>query len=122
MKTILIVDDKRSAQRLVADYLSEKGFRTVAANNGREALFVARHENPDLVLLDIMMPEMDGYEAMKRIRAQERFKTVPMIALTAKAMKDDRSKCIEAGANDYCSKPVDMEKLTALMRVWLHKT
>lgn len=122
-KKVLVVDDDMRNIYAMSASLEEMGFDITIANNGIEAL-EAMDENPDfdLVLMDIMMPEMDGYEAMKRIRAQERFKTVPMIALTAKAMKDDRSKCIEAGANDYCSKPVDMEKLTALMRVWLHKT
>ena len=67
------------------------------------------------------MPEMDGYEAMARIREQPRFAALPVLALTAKAMKDDRAKCLDAGANDYCSKPIDMSKLTSLMRVWLHK-
>ena len=71
--------------------------------------------------MDIMMPEMDGYQAMGHIRQQPRFATLPILALTAKAMKDDRSKCLEAGANDYCSKPIDMSKLTSLMRVWLHR-
>ena len=71
--------------------------------------------------MDIMMPEMDGYEAMGRIRQQPRFTGLPILALTAKAMKDDRAKCLEAGANDYCSKPIDMSRLTSLMRVWLHK-
>ena len=75
----------------------------------------------DIVLMDIMMPEMDGYEAMTHIREQARFQKLPMLALTAKAMKDDRAKCIQAGANDYCSKPIDMAKLTSLLRVWLHK-
>ena len=71
--------------------------------------------------MDIMMPEMDGYEAMSLIREQSRFQKLPILALTAKAMKDDRAKCIQAGANDYCSKPIDMAKLTSLLRVWLHK-
>ena len=71
--------------------------------------------------MDIMMPEMDGYEAMSLIRKQTRFQKLPILALTAKAMKDDRAKCLEAGANDYCSTPIDMGKLTSLMRVWLHK-
>lgn len=121
-KKVLVVDDDMRNIYALSATLEEMGFEITIANNGLEAV-EAMDANPDfdLVLMDIMMPEMDGYEAMRRIRAQERFKEVPMIALTAKAMKDDRAKCIEAGANDYCSKPVDMEKLTALMRVWLHK-
>src|SRR6185312_10029055 len=90
------------------------------ANTGVEAL-KKLDENPatDIVLMDIMMPEMDGYEAMQEIRKQNRFNKLPIIALTAKAMKNDREKCIAAGANDYTSKPVDVEKLVSLMRVWL---
>ena len=71
--------------------------------------------------MDIMMPEMDGYEAMKRIRSQGKYKNLPVIALTAKAMKDDKQKCIDAGANDYITKPIDIERLLSLMRVWLSK-
>src|SRR6185369_15218930 len=81
MKTIMIVDDKISVQRLIADYLSEHGFRAVVANNGREALYVSRHEKPDLVLLDIMMPEMDGFEFMRHFRRE---RATPVIMLTAK--------------------------------------
>ena len=102
--------------------LEELGFDITIANNGREALDVLEeHPDMDIVLMDIMMPEMDGYEAMTHIREQARFQKLPMLALTAKAMKDDRAKCIQAGANDYCSKPIDMAKLTSLLRVWLHK-
>jgi CheY-like chemotaxis protein len=77
------------------------------------------HPDIHLVLMDIMMPEMDGYEAMQRIRAQMRFNKLPVIALTAKAMKDDKQKCIDAGANDYITKPIDVDRLLSLMRVWL---
>jgi len=75
----------------------------------------------DLVLMDIMMPEMNGYEAMEHIRKDKRFEKLPIIALTAKAMKGDREKCIAAGANEYLSKPVEKEKLVSMLRVWLYK-
>ncbi len=120
-KLLLVDDDMRNIYALSAQ-LEELGFEISLANNGREALNTL-DENPDmdLVLMDIMMPEMDGYEAMQKIREQQRFQKLPIIALTAKAMKEDRAKCIDAGANDYCSKPLDMTKLTSLMRVWLQK-
>ena len=90
------------------------------ANNGREAITRLKEDDQiDVVLMDIMMPEMDGYEAMQEIRKERRFAKLPIIALTAKAMKNDREKCIEAGANDYISKPVDMDKLLSMLRVWL---
>ncbi len=92
------------------------------ADNGELALQkLAQEENIELVLMDIMMPVMDGYEAMRKIRQQACFKQLPIIALTAKAMPEDRSKSIEAGANDYCTKPVDVDKLISMMRVWLFK-
>lgn len=120
-KLLLVDDDMRNIYALSAQ-LEEFGFDITIANNGKEAL-QALEDNPamDIVLMDIMMPEMDGYEAMTLIREQGRFQKLPILALTAKAMKDDRNKCLEAGANDYCSKPIDMGKLTSLMRVWLHK-
>ena len=120
-KLLLVDDDMRNIYALSAQ-LEELGFDITIANNGREALeTLDQAPDMDIVLMDIMMPEMDGYEAMGRIRAQDRFQKLPILALTAKAMKDDRAKCIDAGANDYCSKPIDMAKLTSLMRVWLHK-
>jgi len=90
------------------------------ANNGQEALdILARNEHIDLVLMDIMMPVMDGYEAIEKIRENKKFANLPIIAVTAKAMKGDREKTIAVGANDYISKPVDVDKLISLMRVWL---
>ncbi|HEX4974527.1 MAG TPA: response regulator, partial [Pseudomonadales bacterium] len=98
------------------------GFDIEIATNGKEALDVlAQSPDKDMVLMDIMMPEMDGYEAMTEIRKNVRFDKLPIIALTAKAMKNDKQKCIEAGANDYITKPIDADKLLSLMRVWLHK-
>ncbi|NJO16900.1 MAG: response regulator [Thioploca sp.] len=120
-KKVLIVDDDiRNVFALTAT-LEDKNMEIVVAHNGLQAL-QALPDNPDVavVLMDIMMPEMDGYEATRKIRAQPRFRKLPIIALTAKAMKDDKAKCIAAGANDYLSKPVDSERLLSLLRVWLY--
>jgi CheY-like chemotaxis protein len=94
----------------------------LGATNGRQAIDII-HKTPDLsaVLMDIMMPEMDGYETMRQIRADARFRSLPMLALTAKAMKGDREKCLQAGASDYIAKPVNTDQLLSLLRVWLHR-
>ncbi|GAB3649491.1 response regulator [Echinicola sediminis] len=119
-KKLLLVDDDMRNIFALSSSLQQHGLKVEIANNGLEALDkLQQTEGIDLVLMDIMMPEMDGYEAMKNIRSGNTYKEVPIIALTAKAMKNDREKCIEAGANDYISKPVDMDKLLSLMRVWL---
>ena len=118
MKTILIVDDKVSAQRLIADYMTANGFRTVTANNGREALYVARHEKPDLVLLDIMMPEMDGYEFLRHFRKE---RNTPVIMLTAKMEETDKVVGLELGADDYVTKPFGMAELVARVRAVLRR-
>jgi len=121
-KTILIVDDDMRNIFALSKILKEHGMQVVKAENGKIALEVLGQEKSiDLILMDIMMPEMDGYEAMKKIRAQEKFKNTPIIALTAKAMKDDKQKCIDAGANDYITKPTDLDRLLSLIRVWLSK-
>jgi signal transduction histidine kinase/CheY-like chemotaxis protein len=121
-KKVLIVDDDIRNSFALTTFLEEKQMTVFIADHGKEALTLL-DEEPDiaLVLMDIMMPEMDGYEAMQKIRGQTRFRKLPIIALTAKAMKGDKAKCIDAGANDYLSKPVDMEQLTSLMRVWLYQ-
>ena len=120
-KTVLMVDDDMRNIFALSSVLEEKGMRVLVAENGKEALEML-DTNPEieLVLMDIMMPEMDGYQTMQEIRKDVRFSTLPMIALTAKAMKGDRQKSIDAGANDYLSKPVDIEKLLSLLRVWLY--
>ncbi|MFV7235712.1 response regulator [Flavobacterium sp. ZB4R12] len=121
-KKILLVDDDMRNVFALSKILQERGMEVIKSENGKNALdMLDTHTDIDLVLMDIMMPEMDGYEAMKRIRSQIKFKNLPMIALTAKAMKDDKQKCIDAGANDYITKPIDVERLLLLMRVWLSK-
>lgn len=119
MKTILIVDDKMSVQHMIADYLSENGFHTVNASNGREALFVARHEKPDLVLLDIMMPEMDGFEFMRYFRKERK---TPVIMLTARVEETDKVVGLELGADDYVTKPFGMAELVARIRAVLRRS
>jgi hypothetical protein len=111
----------------LSSLLEPKGARVEIARNGREALeFLTRAALPgasqvDLVLMDIMMPEMDGLTAMREIRRRPDWRKLPIIALTAKAMRDDQEKCLAAGANDYIAKPLDVEKLLSLVRVWLPK-
>jgi CheY-like chemotaxis protein len=122
-KRVLIVDDDMRNTFALAKVLQDKGMKTVKAEDGGRALEVLereQEENFDLVLMDIMMPVMDGYETIKQIRKRRCFKKLPIIALTAKAMKDDRSRCLAAGANDYLAKPVDTERLLALLRLWLY--
>jgi CheY-like chemotaxis protein len=121
-KKILVVDDDMRNVFALSKILTGKGMKVSKAVNGKMALEVIEKEgNFDLVLLDIMMPEMDGYETTKRLREMPKFRNLPVIALTAKAMKDDRQKCIDAGANDYLAKPVNVDKLLSLMRVWLYR-
>jgi len=118
MKTILVVDDKSSVRTLVRDYLTAEGFRVVAAENGRDALYAARHEKPDLILLDIMMPEMDGYEFL-RLHRKER--NTPVILLTAKLEESDKVLGLELGADDYITKPFGMRELVARIRAVLRR-
>ncbi|SFH41571.1 response regulator [Pedobacter insulae] len=121
-KKILVTDDDMRNIFALSTALQSYDMQIVIANNGREAIEKLNSvEDIDLVLMDIMMPEMDGYEAMTQIRKQKKFDTLPIIALTAKAMKNDREKCIAAGANDYISKPVNIDHLLSMMRVWLSK-
>ncbi len=121
-RKILLVDDDMRNTYALSRVLQKSALNVVMADNGKLALERLEAE-PDIemVVMDIMMPVMDGYEAIRAIRAQRRFEKLPVIALTAKAMSEDRAKCLEAGANDYMTKPVDVEKLLSLMRVWLFK-
>jgi CheY-like chemotaxis protein/signal transduction histidine kinase/CHASE3 domain sensor protein len=121
-KKILIVDDDMRNSFALSKLLSDKGVIVKIAKDGQKALEVlAQEPQVDLVLMDIMMPVLDGYETTRRIRAQQRFKNLPILALTAKAMKEDREKCLAAGANDYLSKPVDVDRLFSMLRVWLYQ-
>src|SRR5690606_22828089 len=102
--------------------LEEEGMECITAENGKEAIAVLQEQkDTDIVLMDVMMPEMDGYEATQAIRKMKKFQKLPVIALTAKAMKGDREKCLSAGMSDYVAKPVNIQQLLSLMRVWLYK-
>ncbi len=121
-KKVLIVDDDMRNVFALSSLLEEKGIKVIVGRNGKEGIQkLNENTDADLILMDIMMPIMDGYQAMKEIRSELRFSTIPIIALTAKAMKDDRQKSIDAGANDYLTKPIDLERLISLLRVWLYK-
>ncbi|MDQ8697349.1 HAMP domain-containing protein [Hyphomicrobium sp. LHD-15] len=120
--SVLLVDDDARNIFALSSVLERRGMNVLTATTGREAI-ACLNENPDtsLVLMDIMMPEMDGYQTMQAIRAESRWRRLPIIALTAKAMKGDREKCLEAGASDYLAKPVNTEQLLAALRMWLHR-
>ncbi len=120
-KVILVVDDDVRNIYSLTNALEEEGMKCLTAENGRAAINVLKnHPEIKVVLMDVMMPEMDGYEATKEIRTMPKFSKLPIIALTAKAMKGDREKCLEVGMNDYIAKPVKVEQLLSLMRVWLY--
>ncbi len=121
-RTVLIVDDDVRNIFALTTFLERSDMRVLYAESGREG--IARLQDApevDAVLMDVMMPQMDGYETMRAIRDHPRFRHLPIIAVTAKAMKGDREKCIEAGASDYIAKPVDMDQLLSLLRVWLYR-
>jgi CheY-like chemotaxis protein len=114
-------DDARNIFALTT-MLENHRMEVLSATNGRQAIEVIQN-TPELsaVLMDIMMPDMDGYATMRQIRSDARFRALPILALTAKAMKGDREKCLEAGASDYIAKPVDADQLLSLLRVWLYR-
>jgi CheY-like chemotaxis protein len=119
-KQILLVDDDVRNIFALGSALESKGAKVIIARNGQEAVDATKdHPGVDLVLMDIMMPVMDGYQATREIRKDARFGKLPIIAVTAKAMPDDRRRCLEAGANDYLAKPIDLPKLLSLLRVWM---
>jgi len=118
-KVLLVDDDVRNIFALTSA-LEHKGAIVEIGRNGREAIErLEQHDDIDLVLMDVMMPEMDGFEATRLIRQQPRWRKLPIIAVTAKAMKDDQHRCLQAGANDYLAKPIDLDRLFSLIRVWL---
>ena len=118
-KTILVVDDEARLVSLVETYLAQSGFRVVTASNGREALSVAERQNPDLIILDIMMPEMDGYEFMRIFRADH---DTPIILLTARVDSDEKVVGLEAGADDYLTKPFRPRELMARVKTVLRRS
>jgi CheY-like chemotaxis protein len=119
---VLVVDDDARNIFALTTVLETQEMEVLSATNGRQAIEIINN-TPDLavVLMDIMMPEMDGYETMRQIRKDARFRTLPILSLTAKAMKGDREKCLEAGASDYIAKPVNTDQLLSLLRVWLYR-
>jgi CheY-like chemotaxis protein len=119
-KKALIVDDDIRNIFALTGALEQHGMNVIHAENGKDGIeLLERNPEVDVVLMDIMMPELDGYDTTRIIRGLERFKDLPIIAVTAKAMKGDREKCVEAGASDYIAKPVNIEQLLSLLRVWL---
>ena len=121
-RRVLVVDDDVRNVFALASALEAHGMEVRFAENGREGLQSLQADPVvDLVLMDIMMPEMDGYETTRAVRELPEFKALPIVALTAKAMKGDREKSIASGASDYITKPVDTDQLLSLMRVWLYK-
>jgi CheY-like chemotaxis protein/signal transduction histidine kinase/HAMP domain-containing protein len=121
-RTVLLVDDDARNIFALSSVLERRGMRVLTATNGSEAIsYIEQNADVAIVLMDIMMPEMDGYQTIERIRGNSAFRRLPIIALTAKAMKGDREKCLEAGASDYLAKPVNTEQLLSALRMWLHR-
>ncbi|HEY2890251.1 MAG TPA: response regulator, partial [Dongiaceae bacterium] len=121
-KTVLLVDDDARNIFALSSALERHGLEVLTATTGREAVSII-NSNPRIaiVLMDIMMPEMDGYETMQVIRQNADLRRLPIVALTARAMKGDREKCMEAGASDYLAKPVNTDQLLSALRMWLHR-
>jgi CheY-like chemotaxis protein len=117
--TVLLAEDNMPNILAIGEYLKDHGYEVTVAHDGLEAIQLAEETNPDVILMDIQMPAMDGLEATRRLRANPRFATVPIIALTALAMPGDRERCLEAGANEYVSKPVKLRELSQLIKRFL---
>jgi CheY-like chemotaxis protein len=121
-KKVLVVDDDIRNIFALTSILDEHGMKVLSAETGKKAIEILEATpDVDVVLMDIMMPDMDGYDTMRAIRKVQELQSLPIIAVTAKAMKGDREKCFEAGASDYIAKPVDREQLLGMLRVWLHR-
>ena len=121
-RTVLLVDDDSRNIFALSSVLERRGMKVLTATTGREAIeIVSATPSLAIVLMDIMMPEMDGYRTIGKIRENPAYRRLPIIALTAKAMKGDREKCLEAGASDYLAKPVNTEQLLSALRMWLHR-
>ena len=119
---ILLAEDNENNVRTVGDYLQAKGCRLIVARNGHEVIERARAYQPDLILMDVQMPELDGLEATRQIRLLPGLTNIPIIALTAVAMPGDRERCLAAGVNDYLSKPISMKLLMAAIETQLNQT
>jgi hypothetical protein len=121
-RTVLLVDDDARNIFALSSALERRGMRVLTATTGNEAIeLIESNRDISIVLMDIMMPGMDGFETMQIIRKNPAFRRLPIIALTAKAMKGDREKCLESGASDYLAKPVNTEQLLSALRMWLHR-
>jgi CheY-like chemotaxis protein len=121
-RRVLVVDDDVRNIFALTTLLENHEMEVLTATNGRQAIdLIESTDNLSAVLMDIMMPDMDGYETMREIRKSAQFRSLPILALTAKAMKGDREKCLEAGASDYIAKPVNTDQLLSLLRVWLYR-
>jgi CheY-like chemotaxis protein len=121
-QSVLLVDDDARNIFALSSVLERRGMKVLTATTGREGIEILE-STPEvaIVLMDIMMPEMDGYQTIEVIRSKNHFRRLPIIALTAKAMKGDREKCLDAGASDYLAKPVNTEQLLSTLRMWLHR-
>ena len=120
-KKVLVVDDDMRNIFALSSVLERRGMTVLTAGTGREAIELLESTDVAIVLMDVMMPEMDGYETMHVIRQNASLRRLPIIALTAKAMKGDREKCLEAGASEYLAKPVNTDQLLSVLRTWLHR-
>jgi two-component system cell cycle response regulator DivK len=118
-KKILVVDDNQDSRELVVKVLKNRGYQMIEAVDGEDALEKATAENPDLILMDISIPKINGYEVTRRLKSQMNFKNTPIIALTAHAMKGDREKAIEAGCDGYISKPINIHEIPDQIKSYL---